>query len=49
MLIGYIGTGNIGEPMAASILDAGFPLVVYDIAEDAASVLARELVSDSFR
>ena len=33
MQIGYIGTGNIGEPMAASILKAGYPLVVHDIAE----------------
>jgi len=33
MQIGYIGTGNIGEPMAASILKAGFQLVVHDIAE----------------
>ena len=31
MRIGFIGTGNIGTPMAASILKAGFELVVHDI------------------
>ncbi len=31
MRIGFIGTGNIGTPMAASILKAGFELVVNDI------------------
>ena len=31
MRIGFIGTGNIGAPMAANILKAGFELVVHDI------------------
>jgi 3-hydroxyisobutyrate dehydrogenase len=31
MRIGFIGTGNIGAPMAANILKAGFDLVVHDI------------------
>ena len=34
MRIGFIGTGNIGAPMAASILNAGFELVVHDINRD---------------
>ena len=34
MRIGFIGTGNIGAPMAASILNAGFELVVHDIHRD---------------
>ncbi len=34
MRIGYIGTGNIGAPMAGSILKAGFELVVHDIDEE---------------
>jgi len=42
MQIGYIGTGNIGEPMAASILAAGFQLVVYDIAEGNAQRLLEQ-------
>ena len=31
MRIGFIGTGNIGSPMAANILKAGHELVVHDI------------------
>ena len=31
MRIGFIGTGNIGTPMAASVLGAGHELVVHDI------------------
>ena len=34
MRIGFIGTGNIGTPMAASILKAGYELVVHDIHRD---------------
>ena len=34
MRIGFIGAGNIGAPMAASILKAGFELVVHDIHRD---------------
>ena len=34
MRIGFIGTGNIGTPMAASILKAGYELVVHDIHEE---------------
>ncbi len=34
MRIGYIGTGNIGAPMAGSILKAGYELLVHDIDEE---------------
>ena len=34
MRIGFIGTGNIGTPMAGSILKAGYDLVVHDIHEE---------------
>ena len=34
MRIGFIGTGNIGTPMAASLLSAGYELVVHDIHEE---------------
>ena len=30
MRVGFIGTGNIGAPMAANILNAGFELVVHE-------------------
>ena len=30
--IGFIGLGNIGRPMATHIAQAGFDMVVYDIA-----------------
>ena len=42
MQIGYIGTGNIGEPMAANILAAGFQLIVYDIAQGNAQRLLEQ-------
>jgi 2-hydroxymethylglutarate dehydrogenase len=28
--VGFIGVGNMGNPMASNILKAGFPLIVYD-------------------
>lgn len=29
--VGYIGIGNIGEPIATNVLNAGFDLMVYDL------------------
>ena len=42
MKVGFIGLGNMGEPMAAWVLKAGFPLVVHDIREAAAGALVAE-------
>ena len=39
MKVGFIGTGNIGNPMAGQILRAGFDLVVHDVRRDAAESL----------
>ena len=39
MRVGYIGVGNIGRPMAAQILAAGYPLAVHDLVEEAAAEL----------
>lgn len=39
MNIGFIGTGQIGAPMARRILDAGFPLTVHDVAPAAMAPL----------
>ena len=39
MRVGFIGTGNIGTPMAASIIKAGFELVVHDIHRDKTQAL----------
>lgn len=38
--IGFIGLGNMGGRMAARLLSAGLPLVVYDVRTDAAFALA---------
>lgn len=38
---GFIGLGNMGMPMAGHLLDAGVPLVVYDVRADAAAPLLR--------
>ena len=35
----FIGVGNMGHPMAANLLKAGYPLTVYDIAPDKAQIL----------
>ena len=29
--LGFIGIGIMGKPMAKNLIDAGYPLVVYDI------------------
>ena len=35
MQVGYLGVGNMGQPMAAKLLDGGHSLVVFDISEAA--------------
>jgi 3-hydroxyisobutyrate dehydrogenase-like beta-hydroxyacid dehydrogenase len=49
MQVGYLGIGNMGEPMAEKLLDGGHGLVVYDISEKAMEPLllrqARRAVS----
>jgi 3-hydroxyisobutyrate dehydrogenase-like beta-hydroxyacid dehydrogenase len=35
MQVGYLGVGNMGQPMAGKLLDGGHGLVVYDISEAA--------------
>jgi 2-hydroxy-3-oxopropionate reductase len=35
MRIGYLGIGNMGQPMAEKLLDAGHELWIYDVREDA--------------
>src|SRR3989475_10312036 len=39
MRMGFIGVGNIGQPMAGQLLAAGHPLVVYDVRREAAADL----------
>jgi len=39
MRVGFIGLGNMGEPLAGFVLKAGFPLVVHDIRREAAATL----------
>ena len=39
MRVGFIGLGNMGGPLAAFVLKAGFPLVVHDIRKEPASHL----------
>ena len=42
MQVGFIGTGNIGAPMAANIMKAGFTLVVNDIAQEKSASLLEQ-------
>jgi 3-hydroxyisobutyrate dehydrogenase-like beta-hydroxyacid dehydrogenase len=39
MRIGFIGTGQMGRPMARHILEAGYDLAVYDLSREAAAPL----------
>jgi 3-hydroxyisobutyrate dehydrogenase len=39
MRVGFIGVGNIGQPMARQILQAGHALVVHDLRPEAATAL----------
>ncbi|MCY3922493.1 MAG: NAD(P)-dependent oxidoreductase [Chloroflexi bacterium] len=45
-LIGFIGTGNIGNPMARNLIEAGHQLVVYDLRPEVMESLL-ELGADS--
>lgn len=38
--VGFIGLGNMGGPMAANLVDAGFSLTVFDLSSDACAALA---------
>src|SRR4026207_2334103 len=37
--LGFVGVGRMGGPMAVRLLDAGFPLTVYDTNADAVKAL----------
>ena len=39
MRVGFIGLGNMGEPLAGFVLKAGLPLVVHDLRREAAATL----------
>ncbi len=39
MKIGFIGTGNMGNPMAANLIKAGHQLTVHDLRREAATNL----------
>ena len=39
MDIGFIGLGNMGQPMARRLIEAGHTLVVYDTRNDAVAPL----------
>ena len=42
MKVGFIGTGNIGTPMALQLINKGFNLIVNDINFSAAEVLIKK-------
>ena len=39
MRVGFIGLGNMGEPLAGFVRKAGFPLVVHDLRRETAATL----------
>ena len=39
--LGFIGIGDMGGPMAGRLLDAGFPLVIYDVRDEATAPLGK--------
>lgn len=40
--IGFIGLGAMGQPMSKRLLDAGYPLVVYDLRKEAIDALVQK-------
>lgn len=40
-IIGFVGTGAMGAPMAHNLIKAGYPLVVYDLSDKAMESLAK--------
>jgi len=39
--LGFVGTGRMGGPMAGRLMDAGYPLVVYDTQSEATEPLVK--------
>ena len=39
--LGFIGLGNMGDPMAGRLIDAGYSLCVYDVRESAVEAFAK--------
>ena len=39
LLLGFVGVGRMGGPMAHRLLDAGYRLCVYDVSEEATGPL----------
>ena len=44
-IIGYLGLGNMGQPMAHRLMDAGNNIAVYDISEKAIKPLVERQAS----
>lgn len=42
MHVGFVGTGNMGRPMAANLLEAGHTLVVFDLSREATAPLEQQ-------
>jgi 3-hydroxyisobutyrate dehydrogenase-like beta-hydroxyacid dehydrogenase len=46
MHVGFVGTGNMGGPMATNVLKAGHELTVFDARAEATASLDRQTVGD---
>ena len=42
LVVGFIGIGSMGAPMCRNLLKAGFPLIVYDLREEAMEELVAQ-------
>ncbi len=42
MKVGFVGLGHMGRPMAARLLAAGLPIVVFDVRSEATAALDAE-------
>src|SRR5438093_10307586 len=40
--LGFIGLGMMGQPMAARLIDAGYPLTVYDVRRECCAALEKK-------
>ncbi len=46
MKVGFIGTGNMGNPMAANLVRAGHEVTVHDLRQEAAINLLEMTIQD---
>ena len=47
-ILGFVGIGNIGEPVCRNLLDGGYELLIYDVDPEALAPLVQERLVERF-